>query len=49
MDDETGQRLAGNEAFFRKVNEAIERGQWPGEEHAPVAFGASARAWAATG
>jgi hypothetical protein len=38
MDDGTAQRLAGNEAFFRKVNEAIKRGQWPGEETAPIAF-----------
>jgi hypothetical protein len=38
MDDESALRLAGNEAFFRKVNEAIERGQWPGEDNAPVGF-----------
>lgn len=38
MDDDAARRLAGNEAYFRKVNEAIERGQWPGEESAPVGF-----------
>jgi hypothetical protein len=38
MDDGTARRLARNEAFFRKVNEGIERGQWPGEETAPIAF-----------
>jgi len=26
------QRLGANEAVFREVNEAIERGQWPGDE-----------------
>lgn len=26
------QILAGNEAVHRSINEAIERGQWPGEE-----------------
>ena len=29
---------AGNEALFREVNEAIERGQWPGEEDSRTAF-----------
>lgn len=38
MDDDVARRLAGNEALFRKVNEAIERGQWPGEETAPTGF-----------
>ncbi len=38
MEDETKQRLGANEAVFRKINEAIERGQWPGEEDAPVGF-----------
>lgn len=28
--------VAGNEALFRRINEAIERGRWPGEE--PGAF-----------
>jgi hypothetical protein len=32
------QRLAENEVLARKVNEAIERGVWPGEEHDPVHF-----------
>lgn len=27
-----------NEAVFREVNEGIERGQWPGEDAAPVGF-----------
>ena len=31
-------RLARNEAVFREINEGIERGQWPGEEDAPVGF-----------
>jgi hypothetical protein len=31
------QRIAANEAAFRDINEAIERGQWPGETDA-VAF-----------
>jgi len=32
------QRIALNEARFREVNEGIARGQWPGEEDAPVGF-----------
>jgi hypothetical protein len=32
------QRAAANEATIRDVNEGIERGQWPGEEDAPVGF-----------
>lgn len=33
------QRHAGaNEATIRNVNEGIERGQWPGEEEAPMGF-----------
>jgi hypothetical protein len=31
------QRIAANEAAFRDINEAIERGQWPGES-GPVTF-----------
>jgi hypothetical protein len=31
------QRIAANEAAFRDINEAIERGQWPGEV-GPVTF-----------
>jgi hypothetical protein len=38
LDNEHQQRLAGNEAVFREVNERIERGQWPGEEARPVSF-----------
>ncbi len=38
MDERTAIRLAANEALFREVNEAIERGRWPGEEDAPAAF-----------
>ncbi len=32
------QRIAANESAFREINEAIERGQWPGEPAGPVAF-----------
>lgn len=38
MADDTKARLGANEAVFREINEGIERGQWPGEEHAPVSF-----------
>ena len=38
MDEGLQGRVAGNEALFREVNEAIERGQWPGEEDSPAAF-----------
>jgi hypothetical protein len=38
MDEYTERRLAANELLFRDVNEAILRGQWPGEETAPSAF-----------
>jgi hypothetical protein len=38
MDEGLQRRIAGNEALFREVNEAIERGQWPGEEDSPAAF-----------
>jgi hypothetical protein len=31
-------RAAANEATIRDVNEGIERGQWPGEEDAPIGF-----------
>src|SRR5436309_1237367 len=30
--------MGANEAVFRQINEGIERGQWPGEEDAPVSF-----------
>jgi hypothetical protein len=29
---------AANEAAIRDVNEGIERGQWPGDEDAPIGF-----------
>ena len=35
---ESDVRLGRNEAIFRQINEGIERGQWPGEEDAPVGF-----------
>ena len=38
MEDEIQQHLGTNEAVFREINEGIERGQWPGEEHSPVRF-----------
>ena len=31
-------RVANNETVFREVNEAIERGQYPGEQDSPTAF-----------
>jgi hypothetical protein len=30
--------MGANEASIRDVNEGIERGQWPGEEEAPMGF-----------
>jgi hypothetical protein len=38
MPDELQERLGANEAVFRRINEGIERGQWPGEEESPVTF-----------
>jgi hypothetical protein len=38
MDERIQGRVARNEALFREVNEAIERGQWPDEEDSPTAF-----------
>ena len=38
MPDDLQQRLGANEAVFREINEGIERGHWPGEEHSPVSF-----------
>ena len=38
MEGERQQRAGANEATIRDVNEGIERGQWPGEEDAPVGF-----------
>jgi len=37
-DEDLQRRLASNEAVFRKVNEGIERGQWPGEEGRRIGF-----------
>jgi hypothetical protein len=34
MHDEVERRIAANEARFREVNEAISRGQWPGDAEA---------------
>jgi len=38
VEGERQQRAGANEATIRDVNEGIERGQWPGEEDAPVGF-----------
>jgi hypothetical protein len=38
MDEGTERRAAHNESIFREANEAIERGLWPGEDHAAVRF-----------
>ncbi len=38
MDDDAQGRIAANEALLREVNEAIERGQWPGQEYERVGF-----------
>jgi hypothetical protein len=38
MEDEVERRIARNEERFREVNEAISRGQWPGEEDSAVGF-----------
>jgi hypothetical protein len=38
VEEELEQRIAGNEAVFRQVNEALKAGQWPGEEQTPIAF-----------
>ncbi|MGA2925387.1 MAG: hypothetical protein ABSG43_05230 [Solirubrobacteraceae bacterium] len=38
MERDRQRQVATNEALVRDVNEAIERGQWPGEEDAPAAF-----------
>lgn len=38
MDEQLQRRIANNQATFREVNEALERGHWPGEEGNPVAF-----------
>jgi hypothetical protein len=38
MDEGLERRIAANEALFREVNEAIERGVWHGEGHTATAF-----------
>ena len=38
MEGKKQRRAAASEATIRDVNEGIERGQWPGEEDAPVGF-----------
>ncbi len=38
MDRDREQLVAANEALARRVNEAIERGQWPGEEDQRTAY-----------
>lgn len=38
MNERVQRRVAANESAFREVNEAIERGLWPGEESSLVAF-----------
>jgi hypothetical protein len=38
VDKEAERRVARNEVLFRDTNEAIERGQWPGEADKVVRF-----------
>jgi hypothetical protein len=38
MSGELQERLGANESVFREINEAIERGQWPGDEAHEVGF-----------
>ncbi len=38
MTEESTSYAGANEALFRQINEAIERGQWPGEELSAVGF-----------
>ena len=38
MDERLQRRVAANESAFRDVNEAIERGLWPGEHDSAIAF-----------
>ena len=38
MDKPLQRRVAANESVYREVNEAIERGLWPGEGDSLVAF-----------
>jgi hypothetical protein len=38
MDEDVQRRIASNESVFRRINEGIERGQWPGDEASLVGF-----------
>lgn len=38
MNNQVERRLSENEALFHRVNDAIQRGRWPGESKGPVAF-----------
>jgi hypothetical protein len=38
VEKELQHRIAANESAFRDVNEAIARGQWPGEQDDPASF-----------
>jgi hypothetical protein len=38
MEEELQKRLVSNEIAFREINEAIARGQWPGEPDAAHGF-----------
>jgi hypothetical protein len=38
MDDVLQARIAENEAAFRRINEAIAQGHWPGAEDEPTAY-----------
>jgi hypothetical protein len=38
LNTEVERRIGRNEGLFRRVNEAIARGLWPGEEQRAVAF-----------
>ena len=38
MNRELERRIAANEDVFRRVNEGIERGRWPGEPESPISF-----------
>jgi hypothetical protein len=38
MSGDVGRRLAANEGLFRKVNEGIARGQWPGDPGSSIGF-----------
>lgn len=38
MDDDVRSRLSQNESLYREVNEAIQRGVWPGESREFVRF-----------